>query len=244
MLSVITPTANCPLAFAFCEEYLSRQTYGGAWEWIVADGGSVPVECTMGQVHLRTGAPARPRENFRANLLAAFEAAKGDALIICEHDDVYHPEYLSLMAGLLVLRPLVGAAFARYYNVRARMWRIHPNNQHASLCQTGFRRELLPTVIDKLRSDPNPHMLDGHIWRRSGIPAAKKLLLPSSDHVVGIKGLHGSKGLGCDHVPADLLAGKTSGGVFRYTRDPELEQLRAWIGSDADRYASYYAGAL
>jgi len=177
-----------------------------------------------------TGLP--PAESFRSNLLAGMEAVEYDKVLIIEDDDWYHPCYVAMMTALLDVRPLVGSARAKFYNVRHRKYLVHNNTSHASLCQTGFRRELFPKVIEILQNSGSliptgPQQLDGTLWRRSGIPAGHKLLLPESPHVVGIKGMPGLPGLGIHHRAEELRG---------YTDDPELLQLREWIGSDAEFY--------
>ena len=239
-VSVITCTSDRADAFALCQGYVRRQSFTDRIDWIVVDDGAEPVAVDNHAAwrvrHIRLPGGKSPKESFRANMLAAVELIETDKILIIEDDDWYDWNYVAMMAGLLDKRPLVGAAHARYYNVAHRRWLTHPNAKHASLCTTGFRHELLPTVQTILRESnfsrpENPQQLDGTLWKRSGIRAEQKLLLPASPHVVGIKGLPGKRGLGIHHRAGDLRG---------YHADLDLSKLREWIGVDAELYDHFF----
>lgn len=221
-ITAITPTCDRPVAFAFAEKYLARQTVQPD-EWIVADGGNVPVKCNMGQVHLWQASPSGP-ENFSRNLLTAMAAATGDIAIFFEDDDHYAPEHIQRMLDLVDRYQLIGAdAKQRYYNVSSRCWRIF-DNVGASLCQTAIRRELWPAFETMIRacSAKGSYGIDTNFWR--SVPSSQWGIAHSKT-VTGIKGLPGRPGLGVGHRPG-----------VGWTRDPHLHQLRAWIGADAAMY--------
>lgn len=246
-ISLVTATADRPVAFALCEKYMSRQTYGGEIEWIVADGGRRKIECTLGQTHLHVTPNTTPRESFRQNLIAALNHVSHDRVLFIEDDDWYHPGYVAWISQRLNVHPLVGESRAKYYNVRHRMWRIHPNTIHASLCQTGIRAPVIEHALDVLRGDDfhnsrNPQQLDGTLWKRRGLPDSIKYLEPESRHVVGIKGVPGRPGLGIDHTLEEIRSGATSGGVPKYRHDPSGDVLASWIGrEDAEAYRGFAA---
>src|SRR6185369_16758975 len=99
MITAITPTADRPEAFALCERWMARQTIKPD-QWIVADGGQVPVRCTMGQTHIHDPRPAGAA-NLAHNLLNAISAVKGEVVAIVEDDDWYSPKHLETMVRLL-----------------------------------------------------------------------------------------------------------------------------------------------
>lgn len=227
-ISVLTPTADRPLAFALCEQMMKRQTVQPL-EWIVADGGAVPAHCTMGQTHLYDPRPPGA-SNFANNLMNGIAAARGDLLVFVEDDDVYFPEHLERMA-LVADRGyrIVGSeANMRYYNVASRCWRVF-DNIGAALCQTAVRRELFPMLRATVQESYG-HGVDVKLWTAAGRNAWGFSYVMS---VVGIKGMPGQSGLGVGHRPD-----------ARWMPDPELDKLREWIGTDAERYAKFKGDCL
>jgi glycosyl transferase family 2 len=229
MISVITPTCDRPVAFGLCERWMARQTRGPD-EWIVADGGRVPVVCTQGQVHLHQPRPSGA-ENFAQNLLAALARARGDLVVVIEDDDYEAPTHLERLTDLLTPATawLAGDPQQRYYNVGRRWYRLF-QNRGASLCQTAMRKSVLPlfkrTILTCLAR--RQYGIDAALWQ--AVPTAH-WALDRQDTVIGMKGLPGQTGLGIGHRPDQ-----------GWTADPSLAVLRTWMGDDADVYAAY-AGA-
>jgi hypothetical protein len=225
-ISVITPTCDRPVAFALAEKFMARQTIK-PHEWIVADGGERPIQCTMGQVHLHEARPPGAA-NFTRNLLRAIKRVSGDVVIIVEDDDYYSPTHIETsLAQLNGKALLAGDDAQRYYNVEHRCWRIFAN-RGASLCQTAMRRELLPRLDYVLHACllSAQYGVDAMLWART--PSAEKSLR-RSDTVVGIKGLPGRAGLGIGHRPVGS----------KWYADPGLSKLQSWIGPDAALYKPY-----
>lgn len=229
-ISVLTPTADRPIAFALAERYMRRQTMQ-PFEWIVADGGAVPTPCTMGQIHVYDLRPPGAG-NFANNLLNGLARATGDVLLLLEDDDHYAATHIERMAAVAQRFPLIGAEDKQhYYNVAHRCWRTF-NNTGASMCQTAIRRELWPAFEKVIRTcmAANRFGIDTTFWR--SVPRAQWGLVGAMT-VLGIKGLPGLAGLGVGHRPG---AG--------WTQDPELVKLRAWIGEDAETYAPFVMPAV
>jgi len=228
-ITVITPTCDRPVGLALAERFVARQTRPPD-EWIVADGGTVRATCTQGQTHLHT--PSAPgATNFCDNLLAGVAAARGDLIAFIEDDDWYAPTHLEQLERQLA-RPgtlAAGDDDQRYYNLAARAWRTY-QNLGACLCQTMFRRELLGRFVEivKERRRLNSYGVDTTFWR--AVLSERRALEPSHT-VVGIKGLPGRAGLGVGHRPDE-----------KWHADPELRQLRAWIG--AHDLETYYRPVL
>jgi glycosyltransferase involved in cell wall biosynthesis len=224
-ISVVTPTCDRPIAFALLERWMARQTVQPT-EWIVADGGATPVRCTQGQRHLPRRLPPGAR-NFATNLTRGMQAATGDILVVVEDDDWYASTHLAtIVAQLRTAHALAaGDDQQRYYNLRHRTWRRF-DNRGASLCQTAFRRAALPRFLDAIQgcAQGGTYGIDALFW--ASIPPAARALA-RTETVVGMKSLPGQVGLGIGHRPDG-----------RWTPDPDLAQLRAWIGDDVAPYAA------
>lgn len=222
-ITLITPTADQPMGLALLERYMARQSV--KWDqWIVSDDGEIPATLNQGQEHI-----VRPRKEEGArsladNLLAAIPRVTGDAVLIIEHDDWYAPEHIENSIKALEQAALTGSKWQRYYNVSARAW-ICMRNVGSALCNTAMRSSLLPELERSAR-----------LARRTDGIGVDRLLWEANMHhgyvdgsttVVGIKGLPGRRGLGLGHRPH---------GRPGWHSDFHGEQLREWIGDDADAY--------
>ena len=222
-LTIITPTSDRPEAFQLCQRWMSRQTYTGELQWIVADDGHEPATCTMGQEHVRRPPSDDPRRSFLGNLLAAIERVRHDKVVFVEDDDWYAPEYLAQMDRWLDEAELVGEAGARYYHLPTRRYHFCGNTEHASLAQTGLRADRLRQMADEI-SGANTTFVDVRLWRNWSA-GWTKLLRPCTTLSAGIKGLPGKRGIGMGHRLGD-----------RHPIDANGRVLREWIGDDADLY--------
>ncbi len=226
-VSLITPTGGRPEAFALCQNWVHHQTYKGSIEWIVVDDCDPPTPMTMGQKVIR------PPERWSAekgssqhdNVLLALGYARGKYIFILEDDDYFGPSYLENQIEHLKDHYLVGETPSRYFHVGARVWREFANDDHASLCQTAFRWELIP-LLSKICKER--HWLDVTLWHRYG--RSWGFLYPG-DQVVGIKGMPGRLGVSRSHIVHH---------GHEWHEDPNLQQLQQWIGTDATKeYAKY-----
>lgn len=224
-VSVVTPTADRPEALALAERWMARQTRPPD-EWIIADGGRTPTPTTMGQIV--TYATREPgTENFVENLRRGLLVATGGLVVLWEDDEWYGPRHLERLLALFRSETLVvGDDLQRYYNVAARCWRTFEHTG-ASLCQTAFRRELIPLLRDTATEAlaRGSYGVDNAFW--AAVPQQRQVRR-RIDTVVGIKGLPGQPGLGRGHRPDPS-----------WTADPALTTLRAWVGADAGVYAGY-----
>jgi len=223
-LSLVTPTSDRPEAFHLCERWMKRamEGYRGAVQWIVADDGVQPVRCTLGQVHVRRDRSGKRRQSFLGNLRTALTKARYDKILFIEDDDWYGSGYLSQMARWLDDAVIVGESQARYYHLPGRRYRICGNRDHASLCQTGIRSELIDWTIQHIDKHKST-FIDIHLWK-TGAARKQQFLKPASELSVGIKGLPGTKGIGIGH-----RMGK--GGIL----DDDGVVLRNWTSqSDAN----------
>ncbi len=240
-VSVVTPTCDRPVGIRLLERWMACQTQAPD-EWIIADGGQRATSLQHDQRHLYDDSVPPGVANFHANLERGIQAATGDLIIIMEDDDWYAPTHLETIVAQLT-QPgitIAGDDQQRYYNLDRRCWRLM-QNKGASLCQTGFHRALIPTILGviagrraRVRS-ANPVErtraigVDAYLWRSQ---PRRAWALTHTATVVGMKGLPGQPGLGVGHRPR--------GG---WTPDPEGTQLRAWVGvADQARYTTLGAG--
>ena len=220
-ITLITPTGGRPEAFALCELWMKAQTYRGPLQWIVVDDCEPKTITTMGQELVNPLPLWQPGQNtqFR-NMLAALPLVRYDKILHWEDDDHYSPEYIDTIARHLDEAELVGEIPTRYYNVRFRAWHPFGNDQHASLCQTGMRSSVIPTLQAICE---RKKWIDMALWPAV---ADKKMFHGSMN--VGIKGMPGRPGQVRQHRNSN-----------RMVADPNLEMLRSWIGDDAEAYAKF-----
>jgi hypothetical protein len=150
-----------------------------------------------------------------------------------EHDDCYHPGYLSELLSHLE-RPGVlaaGGSLNRYYHVGLRLYRTF-DNPGAALCQTGMCAPaaalLAAAAVECLAADSRG--VDAAFWRRI-VNGSRSTYV--SDQVVGIKGLPGAPGIGIGHRPAE------SGSPWQ--EDASGAVLREWCGPYAEHYEEFAA---
>lgn len=233
--TILTVTGDRHEAFALCEQYMQRQTVFESCQWLVIDDGEEPTKCTLGQTYVRLPPETHPASSFRRNMLVGLTSLTTPKCVIVEDDDSYADRwFLERTISILNWKSLAGTSRSKYYHAGRRMWRVHPNNTHSSLHSTGFKGDKVKRLmIGHLDKHPKPFTLDSQIWRSSGLTAEEKSIIPCST-VISIKGMPGRRGLGIHHRPEELTD---------YTPDPDLQQLRRWIGDDADAYAKYYTPA-
>lgn len=232
-LTLLTPTGGRPEAFALCERYMARQTFAD-WKWVVVDDCRPETNCTMGQTVIRPDRLWLPGglSTQNRNLLLALEQVQTEFVVIIEDDDWYGTKHLETLCGYLEKFATVGELPSRYYNVKYRLFRIMPPSGHASLCQTGFRAEMLERVKIVCELNSNTDVLLWHQVYSMGAPSN----LYFGNRVVGIKGLPGRPGVGIGHYPTQRLT--------HWIQDPGLKTLTEWIGEDVELYRSYYDGRV
>lgn len=112
--SVVMPTLNEIGTIDVQLEALSRQTYKGAWELVVADNGST--DGTVERVQswtdrlpqLRVCDASHVCGDVSAARVAGVAAASHDLLAFCDGDDRVHPDWLEHLIGALGDNDLVG----------------------------------------------------------------------------------------------------------------------------------------
>jgi glycosyltransferase involved in cell wall biosynthesis len=230
VLSLITCTGGRPEAFALLERYILDQNYQKPFEWIIVDDVDPPTieGPIVPYCHRRYIRPAHKWQpgahTLTANLIAGAAVATGEKLLFIEDDEIYRPGYLASMEAMLDAHPLAGQAPARYYHVGQRAYKEIANHRHASLCQTGIRRELLSKFLNICRNaDPQRPFVDLTLWNGSGA-------ISREFQVVSIKGMPGRGGIGSGHRPA-----------HGYGLDPKLAVLKEWAPEAWHHYERFGA---
>jgi len=233
-VTLITPTRDAPQAFALCERWMEQQHFGGRVQWIVVDDGDDPIQCTLGQTHIRREPQADdPDHTLARNLLAAIPHVAADKALIIEHDDYYPPNFVSEMVELLDHACLVGTQHDRYYNVRDRRFRSMRNTEHSSLFATGMRRPALDHLADLCLSDDV--YVDMKLWKTW---TGSKLLIDRDDarapQAVGIKCLPGRKSMATLNGRWSAAQSTDAGNP-----DPAGDILRRWVPLDHETYLAF-----
>jgi len=229
-LTILTATCDRPEAFAFCQQWMARQTRQPD-EWIVMDDSIEPVTCTQNQRHYHRP-EWRGKGSMAKKVLAALQEGliTGDALIFIEDDDWYNPDYLAWCENELARFDLIGEGRNLYYNVQHRWWFDHGNIGHASLCATACTRAVFPQLLKEVANNDDP-FIDSRLWTH--FRGRKHVFDPNRlgrRLSVGIKAMPGTKGYGSGHD-------KDSGWAIK---DPALTKLRGLIGAAAEEYAKFY----
>ena len=244
-----------PEAMRLCHLWVQRQTLSKNREyqkdqvqWLVLDDtpeGGQTHDPFMGMSHVIKPEPSwEPGQNTQGrNLLAGLEKCKGEFIAIIEDDDWYAPDYLEKMLEIMESYKalVIGEAGAIFYNVRERSYQRYRNQSHAGLCQTIFRRSLIPLLVQAIHTaatlPKTAHVsnwwLDVGFWNLIHKDVGKQhvFLFPEAMWCVGIKGMPGREGIGTGHSIE-----KEKGWVS----DPQSVKLQQLIGADSRHYEKFY----
>ncbi len=232
MISLITCTGHRSEAFNLCHSYMRRQTYKGPLQWIVVSDQYSPEQISVmrpsyPEMELYAG-PVKWKINFntqRFNMSEALSHVKGDKILVIEDDEYYKPTYIEEMSKLLDVVPVAGEGNAKYFHLGVPGFKEMNNYRHASLCQTGLRKEMLPYLERAV--DSGELYFDIHFWKAVDAAKVPSAILAEKNLCIGIKGMPGRENLG---------AGKR---LRDYQLDPNLVKLKEWLGADADNYLPY-----
>lgn len=222
-ITAITCTGDRHVTFKFCEMWMIRQTRIPD-QWIIVDDGKNPTQicfshpkCLVQYVR-REPKMDDPPHTLGLNLRTALPMVLFDKLIFIEDDDYYRPEFVEKMEQWLDKSNICGQPNAIYYNIQYRWWQQHSNTQHASLCQTGIRRDLIRFLIPLC--EDNLRYIDIDLWR---IAQGRHYLDTGDRLCVGLKGLPGRGGIGTGHEE-------------QHANDPDYSAFKRFLGEDAFVY--------
>jgi hypothetical protein len=219
MITAITPTGDRLEAFELTRKWIFSQTVKPD-QWLVIDDGETPLPVLLREdlEYIRREPKANEGHTLTLNMKAVLPYIKGDIILIIEDDDWYGPTYIDTMSKYLKTYDLVGESHARYYHLPMMKCRRIGNDTHASFCQTGFTKKILPIFEKCLEGNP---YIDMRLWL--SVKDNKYLITDINDTLklhCSMKGLKGRKGIGSGH---DKNAGY-------YQLDSGLGNLIAWVG--------------
>jgi hypothetical protein len=226
-LCLLSPIGNRPKLWALTERYMARQDFTGKVTWIVTDDCALATPINFSREHwtlnvIRPTPLWEPGMNTQdRNMLALLDAVPQDAAAVAViEDDWYAPDYLRRMSTILFGLGVdcIGEGNARYYNIATGYYKTQQNKYHASLCQTMFKRKLLPLWREACSS--GELFFDTMGWRLIHEYMISHALLDVSEMCVGIKGFHENRmSIGMGHRKN-----------FSEKRDNFGDILREWVG--------------
>jgi hypothetical protein len=225
MITAITCTGDRHATFKFCEMWMSRQTKQPD-QWIIVDDGKTPTEVCyksdkLVQYVRREPKVDDPPHTLGLNLRTALPRVLWDKIIFIEDDDYYRPDFVEKMDKWLDKSNICGQPNAIYYNIQYRWWHQHSNTSHASLCQTGIRKDLIRFLLPLC--EQNLRYVDIDLWR---IAQGRHYLDVGDRLCVGLKGLPGRGGIGTGHETQSA-------------NDPDYSHFRKLLGEDAAVYLKF-----
>ena len=168
-------------------------------------------------------------------MIEALQHVTTNKIIMFEDDDWYCIDYFERMLKLFEQHPkakLIGQGQAVYYHIPFKKCFQLTNVDRASLCQTAFRMELIPSIVHICKTINNP-FVDLVLWQlKKGSKYSKEryLLTDVPPMCVGIKGLPG-------RVCIKTIGHK--GLHSKFKPDPTLSKLREFIGKDVYLYEKF-----
>jgi glycosyltransferase involved in cell wall biosynthesis len=113
-ISVILPVRNAADHLEQQLEALSRQTYQGPWELLIADNGSSDGTRAIAEAwrdriaNMAVVDASRPGRGAACNIAVA--VARGDVFVFCDGDDIVHPGWIAAYAAAAEGHDLVAGA--------------------------------------------------------------------------------------------------------------------------------------
>ena len=235
--TVITPTGDRPEPFKLCCHYMQRQSVSPT-EWIIVDDGAIPTpppDFPFVKYIRRINTLSEDTHTLPLQMIEAIKHVTTDKIIMFEDDDWYCADYFERMLKLFEEHPkakLIGQGQAVYYHIPYRKCFQLVNIDRASLCQSAFRAELIPSIFHICSTINNP-FIDIMLWQSgkgSKHRDEKYLLKGPAPMCVGIKGLPG-------RVSIKTIGHKGTHRNFK--PDPTFSKLRELIGNDVSLYEKF-----
>lgn len=242
MITVVTPTGYREKQFRLLEVFMSRQDTKEEIRWITVNDGP-PLERTLPRndfesqesVVLNVDSSKIKGPTLGFNMLKAIEHLDniGDwptRLIIMEDDVWYAPAYITHMTELMEEADIVGTFPAFVYNVLLRRYKeMHFHNLAAwsETCISGkYACEYLRSICHRIGTS-----LDCAMWMKH--PGMRKKRTTSFLETLTVPLAVSMKGHGQARPLGKYHDDRTSA---KFIPDPDLTQLRAWIGEDVSLY--------
>lgn len=232
-LLLVTPTGDRHASYALCEWMLSRQTDQDFEHLVIDDGALCTSVWSRARYLRRQPSPQDSPHTLAANLRAALPIMREyDAVAFIEDDDFYGVRYVQQMKHWIDGCELAGEVDAKYYHLQQGYRRIG-GQAHVSLCRTGMRSSVFPTLAMVLQrcEERKSSSVDIKLWRDwKGSQIKWRDDLGTAGLSVAIKGMPGRPNLSRKGQP--------------YEPDPDRKQLYEWLQDDdaARRYMALEAG--
>jgi hypothetical protein len=243
-ITVITATGDRPIGLRLACEWMKRQIYHGALQWIIVDDSSkdwVPfVDAVMAkhypsaQVIHRTCVPKEFGPiSLAKNLSLGLAFAVFDKIVFWEDDDIYLPHHLTYMNVALELgHHLVGNDQQLYYHWPTKTYKLYKNIGSA-LCSTALRLSQVQTILEaaiKVGLDGKKD-IDGNLWKMAWRAKVPNVVYSSNYSVVGLKGLPGRAGIGIGHKHPAFKADERNYSTLRsWADDYTVDTIKKVLG--------------
>lgn len=228
MITVITPTGDRPEAFKLCRKWIAHQTVNPD-QWLIVDDGKEPLKfAPVGYEKYirREPQPTDPKHTLTVNVAEALKYVTGDKILFMEDDEYYAPTYIEEMSMRLERFQVVGIGWAKYYHLPTGGYVEHKNMNHASLAQTGYRKEVSGLIKKCVARGMEKEWLDCQIWAETMKTQGSLNKIPcnifrdiDNPLYVGMKGLPGRNGIGIGHKET----------MYSSHDDANRTKLREWI---------------
>ena len=226
-LYVITPTGDRPECFAYCVDYMNRQTKKPDMWIIVDDGSSDAVDAQIDRIEVPYKVIKLPPEDWNTlmrNMIAALEEVPDSACVcIMEDDDWYPADYLMTLYGLLLDYDFVLPTETRYYHVKTRQYRVLHLTPNHGIGLSGPAIHAFKTWIGS-NGGKYVNMFDTRF--SSNWCGTRSFHNATPGHIVGFGS--GRAGATNSH--------RITRGKAGWRADDGGRQLALWIGDDAVRY--------
>lgn len=133
LVSVIVPVYNAAATLGQQLDALNTQAFDGSWEIVAVDNRSTDDSATVirqyqqRMPHLRLVQAAEKQGRAYACNVGA-RAAKGDAFLFCDADDVVAPGWLAALAEALEQHEFIAGTIDVDVLNQSKAWRHHPGN--------------------------------------------------------------------------------------------------------------------
>ena len=243
-VTAITATGDRHMCLNLLSKWISNQTLRPN-QWLIVDDGKEPFMPNMNCDYIyRKPQGSDPKHTLMLNLKTALKHVEGDIVLFMEDDEYYAPDYVKTMVDKIQGHELVGICKSKYYHLPARKYFVHPNQDHASLAQTGMVKEYLPRFETLLEGDSfidlrmwcdiaNKTRVESHYrnipMNPNGVVIGNRRGYLFDDGLsdclyVGMKGMPGRAGIGSGHR------------CFPGVLDSNGEILKKWMPKDCQTY--------
>ena len=244
VITALTCTGGRQETFTQLEKYIERQTLPVA-HWVIVDDCEPRTEISADSTDIHLIYPDKVweqgqmsyAENFRQAISYIRENLPDTEYIaMFEDDDWYSMHHLSRLMDEMSQNwdngvRLVGETYNVYYNLVHRVWRRVGAGLTATMATIMFHFDFIDDILGAIEGY-NEMSLDLKIFKWGGVPKETYSIF-KGDNVIGIKGISQPRN-GFSHCHTSM-----DGVGPGYTNDPDLFDLKMFIGDDVDFYKKF-----